>query len=209
MKAEESITWEKIFQSWSLRANSGPEIIRKPKTLQEIHVPYERSGEYIFGYDWLSYREFEQRKASIEKGPTDFLYFTKPTNKGTIYTLQMLQESENDEERAAVWIYAFSQELLNLNYRGNIVRTALQLSNLVFPFLSERFFMWHHAMRRLIPAIYFGYPLFEGTDFSIEAVIQLACVNAALISHEYVPILYSSLAFGERPENFSIRKSKK
>lgn len=72
MKAEESITWEKIFQSWSLRANSGPEIIRKPKTLQEIHVPYERSGEYIFGYDWLSYREFEQRKASIEKGPTDF-----------------------------------------------------------------------------------------------------------------------------------------
>jgi len=136
-----------------------------------------------------------------------FLYFSKPTNKGTIHTLNMLINSANDEERAAIWIYTFAREVLEHNADGNIKKYAHQLCDASSGFLSQRYYLWHHAMRKLIPEIFINYNVYMKTEFStIDAVIELARINAALILHEYVPILYSSLKKGGKEPHYSVRR---
>ena len=108
------ISWEEIYRYWSLYADRGPVILNEPIRPTEIHVDFKRPDTYIYGYDWLSREEYLCRKKTIEKNPTEFLYFTQPTNKGTIHTLRMLMDAKDDEERAAIWIYAFAKELSDM-----------------------------------------------------------------------------------------------
>lgn len=74
-----------------------------PVSVETVFVEYKQDG-YIYGYDWLETVEAQERKQLIKKNPIEFLYFTKPTNKGTIQTAEMLVEARNEEELAAIWI---------------------------------------------------------------------------------------------------------
>ncbi len=67
--------------------------------------------------------------------------------------------------------------------------------------------MWHHAMKRLVPENYISYSLLVDVEYpSADAIIDLARLNATLIIHEYVPILYSSLNPNEDSPDISVRK---
>ncbi|MBS5480311.1 MAG: hypothetical protein KHX46_04115 [Clostridiales bacterium] len=200
------ISWEEIYRYWSLYADRGPVILNEPIRPTEIHVDFKRPDTYIYGYDWLSREEYLCRKKTIEKNPTEFLYFTQPTNKGTIHTLRMLMDAKDDEERAAIWIYAFAKELSDMCCRG-ITQYLYPLCTAASQFLSERYYLWHHAMKRLVPEVFINHALYSETEFrSFNAVIELVRLNAALLLHEYVPILYSSLEPGEHKADYSVRR---
>ena len=55
----------------------------------------------------------------IQKNPLGFLYFTQPTNKGTIQTVEILVTAKNEEELAAIWIAAISKELCDHWYENS------------------------------------------------------------------------------------------
>lgn len=206
MRRLPQISWPEIYQCWRLNSSYGPEILNDPIRLTEIHVDYTAHSAVFYGYDWLSRSEYNRRKELVEKNLSGFLYYTKATNKGTIHTLQMLVDAKDDEERAAIWIYAFAKEISDTR-SGNICRYADQVCHACLDFLSERYYLWHHAMRRLIPRVFINYDIYEETEFaSVNAVIELARLNAALVLHEYVPILYSSLAPGERISDYTARR---
>jgi hypothetical protein len=58
--------------------------------------------------------------------------------------------------------------------------------------------MWHHAMRKLTPNIYFHYGLFENIELkSFEPFVEIAMANAAMVLNDYTAVLYSS-----REDNF-------
>lgn len=206
MEKPEIPSWEEIYEYWRLYEPWEPNIMSSVIEPIEIHVDQYDKGTYFYGYDWLSQYDFEKRKETIEKNLTQFLYFTKPTNKGTMHTLRMLVDAIDDEERAAIWIYAFSKELSNMHFGGNNNRYSLQLCYATQKFLGERFYLWHHLMKKLVPELYINQTLFSETEFnSIYPVIELARLNAALVLHEYIPVLYSSLKPGERLQDYSIR----
>ena len=69
--------------------------------IEKVAVEYSGGG-YFYGYDWLENTEAEQRKKMIQTNVAEILYFTKPTNKGTIQTIEMLSETIDEEERAAI-----------------------------------------------------------------------------------------------------------
>ena len=192
------LTWEEVFNSWNLYRYSGPTVLNSPIVPKELFVDYEREKGVFYGYDWLTNAEYTSRCNAIQNNPTQFLYFTKPTNKGTVHTLNMLIDSISDEERAAIWIYTFSKELQNDHPKGNLLKYAYQLEDITSNFLSHKFYFWHHAMKKLIPEVYFNHNIYMDTQFSsYRAVIELARINAALLLYEYVPILYTSLKPGE------------
>lgn len=150
--------------------------------------------------------EYNSRKEIIKNNVAHFLYFTKPTNKGTMHTLNMLMNSVNDEERAAIWIYSFAKEIYDHDYRGNINKYAYKLCNASRNFLSQHFYMWHHAMKKLVPEISINHNIYSETEFhTIKAVIELARLNAAIILQEYVPIRYTSLKPDEEVPDISVR----
>lgn len=206
MKKMDSLSWEQAYLQWKNNYYFGPSILQKPIIPCEIHVEYNRPGEIFYGYDWISNDEYERRKEIISTNPIQFLYFTEPTNKGTIHTLRMLVDAKDEEERAAVWMCAFAKEVME-NYTGNIFRMANQLWRVSHDFLSEQYFMWHHAMRKLVPKIFVKDLLSENVQINtIEPIIHLASLNAALILHEYTPTLYSSLEPGKAMEDYTIRR---
>jgi hypothetical protein len=201
-------SWEEIYQHWELYSSFGPSILTASIAPVEVYIDYDQKRGVFYGYDWLSSDEYKSRKELIEGDLTHFFYFTKPTNKGTIHTLNMLVNSVSDEERAAIWIYAFAKEISDSLGQGNIYRYSWQLCDVARGFLSHRYFMWHHAMRRLVPEVFISHSVYCDTEFrSIDAVVELARLNAALVLYEYVPVLYTSLGKGEKPPNYSVRRA--
>lgn len=199
-------SWEEIYKYWDLYCPYGPTILNSPITPVEIHVDYSKENGVFYGYDWLTRDEFYSRKHTVESNVAQFLYFTKPTNKGTIHTLNMLINSNSDEERAAVWIYAFAKELLDNRAEGNAPAYAYQLCDATRDFIAQNFYLWHHAMKKLVPEIFIQHNIYLETEFhSIKAIIELARLNAALILYEYVPVLYTSLKTGETLPDYSVR----
>jgi hypothetical protein len=207
MKRLDMVSWDEIYDYWRLYSRYGPSILNQPISPIEIYVDFNKHDGTFYGYDWLTLEEYESRKATIENNIVQFLYFTRSTNKGTIHTLNMLIDSVDDEERAAIWIYSFAKEISDYHNQGNINRYAYELLRASQDFLSRHFYMWHHAMKKLVPEIFISHNVYSGTDFStINAVIELARLNAAIVLQEYVPILYTSLEPGEEVPDIGLRR---
>jgi len=207
MKKLDAVSWEEIYDYWRLYGIYGPAILNQPISPMELYIDFSKHDGAFYGYDWLTLEGYNSRKATIENNITQFIYFTKPTNKGTIHTLNMLINSVSDEERAAIWIYSFAKEISDHHNRGNINRYAYQLRNAAQGFLSQHFYMWHHAMKKLVPDIFINHNIYSETEFNtINAVIELARLNAAIILHEYIPILYTSFERGEEAPDISVRR---
>ena len=198
------ITWEEIYKYWKYKILDAPSVLKAPIDFEEIKIDYNRDG-FFYGYDWLTHERLENRKRMIENDVTDFLCFAEPSNKGTIHTLQMLTEAKTDEETAAIWMYAIAFELLQKGLYGKSRKYANQICYVTRDFLADRFCFWHHAMRKLVPKIYTDYLLREVEFESFESIIEIIVLNAALIRHEYAPVLYSSLKQGERWDEYSVR----
>ena len=198
-------TWGQLYEYWENCMWNAPSILKSPIAFEEIHIQYNRDDRYIYGYDWIARLELQNRKKMIERDVIQFLYFTQPSNRGTIHTLQMLAEAESNEEIAAIWMYAIAFEMLQNGSSGKARRYLHQICRVTRSFLSERFYFWHHAMRKLVPEIYTDY-LIKDADFeSVESIIEIIVLNIALIKYEYAPVLYSSLQEGEYVNRDSIR----
>ena len=121
--------WENVYELWMMCGYHFPKVLTEPVSAETVFVEYEQDG-YIYGYDWLEVTEAQKRKQLIEKNPTQFLYFAKPTNKGTIQTAEMLIEARSEEELAAIWIAATTKELSeyrvgrNLGHYGRVDKVA-------------------------------------------------------------------------------------
>ncbi|MCH3971743.1 MAG: hypothetical protein LKE53_03065 [Oscillospiraceae bacterium] len=205
MENSSEVSWEKVYECWKVQAAGGPAVLNAPVSLAELHVPFEEENSIFYGYDWLSREEYFRRKETMQKDMPAFLHDTKATNQGTVYTLQMLLDTKDDEERAAVWIYAFAKDV-SCSQNRSLRRYAYQLCDVSMEFLLERFFVWQRSMQKLLPTAFFCENAGPKTRFhSIEAVVELARLNAALLLCEYVPILYSSLPFSMRRADDSVR----
>lgn len=87
----EQMKWEEAYSLWNYNSHYFSEILSESITAESIFVEYNQEG-YIYGFDWLQNKAAQARKELIEKDPLEFLYFTHPTNKGTIQTAEMLMD---------------------------------------------------------------------------------------------------------------------
>lgn len=186
--------WEDAYKLWQIGTLYLPASISAPITPEVVSVDYDREG-YIYGYDWLRSDDAQKRKSLIPKNPIGFLYFTEPSNKGTITTLQMLTEAQDEEERAAVWIAATAFDLAERRPGRGLAHFARELNFAASAFLLERCgCLWHHAMRKLVPEIMIPYTVLDSMKCDgAEAVMGLIQTNVMLIEGSYTPLLYSSI----------------
>ena len=191
--------WEKTYKLWKGAEYSIGETLSVPVEVETIPVPYKQDG-YFYGFDWLPCEEVPRRKELIRETPTEFFYFTKHTNKGTIQTAGMLAEAQTDEERAAIWIAATAKELIDHSSGGNISKYARQLYNSACNFLRDRYELWHHAMKQLVPQLAISWQLRESIVCEdAEPVVELICLNTFVVKNSYKILCYTSLEDGKNP----------
>lgn len=197
----EQMKWEDAYELWKGGCYSFPKLLTDPVSSETVFVKYERDG-YIYGYDWLETVEAQERKRLIKENPIRFLYFTKPTNKGTIQTAEMLIEAQDEEELAAIWIAATAHELSERMIGNDIGLYADILYVAAYEFLRTRYFLWHHAMKRLVPEIMVPSPILSNIICKdAKPVMGLIQMNTILLKSTWSILRYSSLKDGELPES--------
>jgi len=197
----EKMKWENVYELWKMGCYFFPKELTKPVSAETVFVEYKQDG-YVYGYDWLEATEAQERKQLIEKHPTEFLYSTKPTNKGTIQTAEMLAEAHSEEELAAIWIAATSKELYDYRIGSDVRRYANILYMAACEFLGTRYYLWHHAMKRLVPEIMVPSSVLENIVCKdAEPVVGLVQMNTVLLKSTWNILRYSSLKDGKMPKS--------
>lgn len=203
----EQMEWSEVYLLWQRSMYYFPMNLASPLATEKVFVDYKKDGSF-YGYDWLENSEANQRKKIIETDLSEFLYWTKPTNKGTIQTARMLSEAIDEEERAAIWIVATAFELKELQCCNHVSSIAYRLYHAAWSFLQERFYMWHHAMKKLVPDIVIPYTVIERlSEADSRIVMQLIQMNTLMIKGNYSILLYSSFEDDEKPKGYSLRKT--
>lgn len=166
-----------------------------------VFIEYKQDS-YFYGFDWLQNEEAQKRQELIEKNPIQFLYFTKFTNKGTIQTAEMLMEAQNEEEIAAIWIAATAKELSEYSGRNDMQSYSDTLYIAACEFLADRYYLWHHAMKKLVPQIMVPQSVIGNvTCKNAEPVIGLIQMNTVLLKSTWIILRYSSLKDGQLPKS--------
>ena len=197
----EQMKWKDVYELWKRSCYSFPQTLTDPVSAETIFIKYERDG-YIYGYDWLDAVEAQERKRIIKANPIEFLYFTKPTNKGTIQTAEMLIEARNEEERAAIWIAATAHELSEHMIGNDVGQYADILYMAAYEFLNPRYYLWHHAMKRLVPKIMIPSSILSNIICKdAKPVMQLIQINTILLKSTWNILRYTSLKDDELPES--------
>lgn len=198
----EKLKWEDAYKLWNKGCYHFPNFLSAPATAESVFVEYEKDG-YFYGFDWLQNDMVQERKSLIMKNPLEFLYFKKPTNKGTIQTAGMLVEAQSDEERAAVWIAATAKELSEYRGKNSVWVYADTLYMVACEFLKDRYYLWHHAMKKLVPEIMIPKSVLNNIVCEdAKPVIGLIQMNTMLLKSTWSILRYSSLKDGELPESF-------
>ena len=111
-------------------------------------------------------------------------------------------EARSEEELAAIWIAATAKELSeyrvgrNLGYYSHILHMA------ACEFLGTRYYLWHHAMKRLVPEIMIPSSVLESIVCKdAEPVVGLIQMNTVLLKSTWSILRYSSLKDGEIPKS--------
>lgn len=189
----EKMTWDDVYKLWKDGDYGLHDSIFVPIEAEKVFVKYDRD-EYIYGYDWLSNSAAEDRMHMIKKNPLQFLLFTQPSNKGTIQTATMLAEAKDEEERAAIWIAATAFELMQYKVPNGVARYADILYYAALEFLIDRYYIWHHAMKRLVPEILIPHEIIKNLNCkNTETVMGLIKMNTVLVKATHSVLLYSSL----------------
>ena len=197
----EYIEWNDVYKLWSMRNGISAVVLADPVEQQIIHVPYDKDdGHCFYGYDWLPKDLVVSQTDLIQNSPTQFLYFTRPSNKGTIQTAEMLATAADAEEQAAIWIAATTFELRDFDINRELRRTARILNYAAIDFLRNRFRIWHHAMRQLVPDIMIPYSVLENISCpDYDTTVDLIKMNTVLLKNYYSVLLYTSLEDGVVP----------
>ena len=114
----------------------------------------------------------------------------------------MLMDAQNEEELAAIWIAATAKELYEYRYGNGIGRYANMLHMAACEFLQTRYYLWHHAMKRLVPEILIPPSVLESIICKDAAPIMgLIQMNTVLLKRSWSILRYSSLKDGELPKS--------
>ena len=189
----EQIEWKTVYETWKSGCYDFPNILSQPIKAETIFVDYKQDG-YFYGYDWLSNENISARKDMIKNRLTEFLYFVRPSNKGTIQTAEMLTDAKDAEELAAIWIAATAKELSDSSADISVRRHADMLYLAARDFLKDRFHLWHPSMRRLIPDIMVPIAVLQSiTCQDITPIIGIIQLNTILLKNHWGVLIYSSL----------------
>ncbi|MBS4912601.1 MAG: hypothetical protein KHZ77_00345 [Veillonella sp.] len=196
MGKEINYTWDEIYKEWEFMAYRFSNLNEK---LVVHHIQVEklkRPDEEFYGLDWIQNEYFDSRTELIKKNPDTFLFLGDALNKGTLTTLTYLTETDDQETRAAIWIYAFLRDIVKEYgncWSGDTKRVAKAIEDTVLLYLRDKNIGWYHSMRKLMPEICFSQQFLKSIQTEDKGVIlELVALAVNYIYMNYKVAWYDS-----------------
>jgi hypothetical protein len=159
------------------------------------------SESSFFGYGWPTNNSAIRIKDILERDATQLYFMQIEPTRGRFHTVNMMMCAESDEERAAIWINSFVNDIMTRHCQNNYSYELMcDIETESYLFLMHRGFnMWNPKMTQRVP-----YVLDEMRDKIYRTpkdVISLVIENALLVYEQYTPILLSSIDESEAKES--------
>lgn len=189
-------TWEEIYKEWNYISYHIPTVNKKLHVNKFKVNKWERENEYFYGLDWILNENFESRINYATEQPIMFMMYGEHLNKGTLTTLQYLVDAEDKETRAAIWIYAFVRDVMEYqleNWRGEAYRISDAIKMTAELYLKDKGMDWHHAMRKLLPDVYFTHTILNSVNIKDKRIVlELVAMAVDYIYMHYKVAEYDS-----------------
>ena len=164
------------------------------------------SDIHMFGMDGLELLETVKRlwsdcRVVMLTGYSDFEYVQTALNHGAdAYVLKTQDDAELlSAVDKCVGMIEDARCTVSLTELAN---QAMQSSMAACEFLGTRYYLWHHAMKRLVPEIMISSSVLENIVCKdAEPVVGLVQMNTVLLKSTWSILRYSSLKDGEIPES--------
>ncbi|MGT2932944.1 hypothetical protein [Streptococcus catagoni] len=192
---QDNLSWEEVYQLWKTATfHLGRDFNIKVK---KIEFPFTSSEFCIKGYDWIEISSYERRIQFITEKPTAFLLNAESLNKGTLHTLELLDEfKDNPEISAAIWLASFAEDIMAHYSNCYSFASARVLSQILLVAglkIREKSYYWHHAMKKLQPEIFFSPDFVQKAPIhDLEFFVEMATLQATLTMSKYKAVYYES-----------------
>lgn len=182
-------TWKEVYETWKAISYRKP-MVNKKLLVNKIKVNQrEREGSSSYNLDWVLTEDLANRTGGSAISGDGL-------NKGALRTLKYLVETEDEETRAAIWIYAFVRDITECtieNWCGDGYEITGAIESATLLYLKEKGIEWHHAMKRLLPDICFSFRFLEAFTIKDKRVfLELAALAVDYIYMHYKVVEYDS-----------------
>jgi len=204
-KKNDEVNWNDVWEQWKCLWNYYP-YLNKKQECNNILIPNENCppGNFVQGIDWIESYNYEKRIDKAVNHTIEFLLFSESKNKGTLTTARNIMKSiEEPELTAGIWIYATTFDFIESlpeNWYGDTYRLIEKVNNAAFFYIKDKVdYNWHHAMRSLVPEVFFTYSF--KNDFiptSLKSILEIIAINTLLVTSSYKIVYY--MTAGHEPE---------
>ena len=184
-----TLTWERIYKYWQVHSDWDFEkSLARPLIFKNEYLCLDDELSTSFDYSWCSPQKLNEHVAAISEQLRGGYSHDEHRYKGVSYMLELLATTESDEERAALWIYAHSHDILKHEVSASAFQYLCELCEITEAYLKERYVL-RYEKATFIHKMFITSHVLSKTEFtSFEPLLHLIMANTEMIRKNYIPV---------------------
>ena len=184
------LTWETIYKYWQVHSDWDFEKnLARPLIFKKEYLLVEDELSSAFDYSWCAPEKLNEHVAAVSEQLRGGYAHDEHRYKGVSYHLELLDTAEDDEERAALWIYGHAHDYL----RKDVSASAFEYLSAIYEetrsFLNERFILQYEHIPNFIHKHFITSHMLKNIEFSsFEPLVHLIMANTEMIRKNYIPV---------------------
>lgn len=184
-----TLTWKTIYKYWQVHSDWDFEKnLARPLIFKNEFLSVDDELSTSFDYSWCAPEKLKEHVAAISEQLRGGYAHSEHRYKGVSHTLELLATAQNDEERAALWIYAHSHDFLKRNVSASAFQYLSEIYEVAEAFLRKRFIL-RYKKADFVHKLFITGHVLNATEFSgFEPLLHLIMANTEMIRKNYIPV---------------------
>lgn len=184
-----TLTWETIYKYWQVHSDWDFEKnLARPLIFKNEYLYLGDELSTSFDYSWCAPEKLSEHVAAVSEQLRGGYTHDAHRYKGISYHLELLATAENDEERAALWIYAHAHDFLLREISASAFQYLSKIYEITKAVLKEKFII-NYEKSNFIHKLFIASHVLNATEFtSFEPLLHLIMANTEMIRKNYIPV---------------------
>lgn len=184
-----TLKWKTIYKYWQVHSDWDFEKnLARPLIFKNEFLSVDDELSTSFDYSWCAPEKLSEHVAAISEQLRGGYAHDEHRYKGISYMLELLATAENDEERAALWIYAHSHDFLKREISASAFQYLSEICEAAEAFLRKKYVL-RYEKATFIHKMFITSHVLNKTEFaSFEPLLHLIMANTEMIRKNYIPV---------------------